>query len=526
MKPFDKELVTGSILRSVWKLSWPAVAMYLINGSAGFIDHVLVGQFVESPDNAANAAMGVAWQLFLVVIVFIASLFNGMGVLVAQYAGRENREMLSRVVYHTFLVSLYAQLFLVAPVGYFLSPYLLEFFTNDPNVQFYALPYMQVLFTCSAALFLNFMLNGAMQSSGDAKTPLILSAMNSVLNLTLTAGLITGFGPFPMLGALGAAVGTVIAPIPGVLFALYLIASGRMIITVPSKLTFFPDWHIIWDVARIGIPTGIQAVLLNLGGAFLLYYVDKLPHGAAAQAAYVICYSQWFALITWASFGIRMASSTLIGQNISAGDTARGKRAVNVAAGLGLVWAGIFGLVFFFAPHYLMALFNADEGPVLPYGVWLLRVLAFSGIFLITTLAYTGGLQGAGDTKKPMWIALITQIGVLLGICEISTRIMAWLQPMSLPLFASRLIAGAAATWTDAAGLLGLELVYTVFLGSGLAIWLAILASHGLRLVMSYYFFAIGDWTSIVREDTQEELAERLADELAEDAAEEQPGSA
>lgn len=58
MKPFDEELVSGSIMRSVGKLSWPLVLLNRVNGVHGLIDHVLVGRYVQSPDSAVNAAIG------------------------------------------------------------------------------------------------------------------------------------------------------------------------------------------------------------------------------------------------------------------------------------------------------------------------------------------------------------------------------------------------------------------------------------------------------------------------------------
>ena len=56
----------------------------IVGGLQGIVDHVLVGNLVGYQ---ANAAIGVSWQIFLVVIVFISSLFTGMSVLVARFAG-------------------------------------------------------------------------------------------------------------------------------------------------------------------------------------------------------------------------------------------------------------------------------------------------------------------------------------------------------------------------------------------------------------------------------------------------------
>ena len=85
----------------------------------GIVDHVLVGHLVGFK---GNAAIGVAWQIFLVVIAFISSLFIGMGVLVARFAGADDQEKVDRMVYQAFLTAVAISLLVMAPIGYFASP--------------------------------------------------------------------------------------------------------------------------------------------------------------------------------------------------------------------------------------------------------------------------------------------------------------------------------------------------------------------------------------------------------------------
>ncbi len=434
MKSFDHELVSGSVFRSVWKLAWPVIMLNLMNGVHGFVDHVLVGHFVASGDNAANAAIGVAWQVFLVVVVLIASLFHGMNVLVSRYAGRRDRENMSRVAYHSFLATVWIMLGVMAPLGYFMAPWLLGLAHADPEVRLHALPYIRILFTCGTPIFLMFMFTGAFQASGDVKTPLFLGALATVLNVCISAVLIPGVRPFdislpgmdwtvhvplhiPALGTSGAALGTVLAPLVSVIIAVSIIFRRKTLLQPPARFTLLPDFQVLRAVARIGIPAGIQGVALNIGGVALLSFIGSLEHGSAAQAAYTICYAQLFSLVTWTGLGLRSAASALMGQNIGAGDPSRGKAAVAMAAKLGFIWAVGVGLLFWFFPGWLLGLFGATDEPIYGYGQSLLHYLAFSGLVLVAAQALTGGIQGAGQTLLPMVIAMVTQVGVLLGIC-------------------------------------------------------------------------------------------------------------
>ena len=122
-KTFDRSIVEGPIPRAVWKLAWPTMLQNAIGGLQGIVDHAMVGHYVGF---TGNAAIGISWQIFLVVMVFIGSLFTGMGVLVARFAGANSPEKVNRTVYQAFLTAAALSVGALAPVGYFLAPPLLE----------------------------------------------------------------------------------------------------------------------------------------------------------------------------------------------------------------------------------------------------------------------------------------------------------------------------------------------------------------------------------------------------------------
>src|SRR5690606_39424782 len=119
-----------------------------------------------------NAAIGVSWQIWVVVIVFISSLFTGVGVLVARFAGADEPEQVNRTVYQAFLTSVLLVVGVMAPVGYFASPFLLDRVEATPDVQTEALPYLRIMFVFSFGMLLFFMLGGALRSAGGGQTPL------------------------------------------------------------------------------------------------------------------------------------------------------------------------------------------------------------------------------------------------------------------------------------------------------------------------------------------------------------------
>src|SRR2546423_2899961 len=205
---YDRSIVEGPLQQAVWKIAWPTMLTNAIGGLQGIVDHVLVGNLVGYK---ANAAIGVSWQIFLVVIVFISSLFTGMSVLVARFAGAGDAEKVDRVVYQAFLTAIGISLGIMAPLGYFATPWLLDLVNAAPAVKAEALPFLRIMFAFSSGMLIFFMLSGALRSAGDARTPMTLGFVLTVLNMAFNILFIRGFGPIPAFRTAGAAMGTCIA---------------------------------------------------------------------------------------------------------------------------------------------------------------------------------------------------------------------------------------------------------------------------------------------------------------------------
>src|SRR2546430_12686395 len=194
---YDRSIVEGPLQAAVWKISWPTLLTNAIGGLQGMVDHVLVGNLVGYK---ANAAIGVSWQIFLVVIVFISSLFTGMSVLVARFAGAGEPEKVDRVVYQAFLTAIGISIGILAPVGYLAAPFLLDLVNAAPEVKTEALPFLRIMFGLSNGMMIFFMLSGALRSAGDAHTPMLHSITMTVPYLVLNIVLIHRRRPIPAIG--------------------------------------------------------------------------------------------------------------------------------------------------------------------------------------------------------------------------------------------------------------------------------------------------------------------------------------
>ncbi len=445
---FDRSLVEGPIGSAVWRLAWPTMLQNIIAGVQGIIDHIMVGHYVGY---TGNAAIGVSWQIVIIVIVFISSLFTGMAVLVSRFAGANEPEKVNRVVYQAFLTAVGLSL-IMAAVGYVASPALLNIVKAAPEVQHQALPFLRTMFLGIFGMMMFFMLSGAFRAAGDAQTPLRLGAALTVLTIAFNVILI------PRLGTVGAAYGTIASSTLVAAYGVWKLFAPGSVIHFHQGMDLSPDLTIIRSLFRFGLPTGVQGIAMNVAGVLLLRFIGSLEHSAAAQAAYAVCYTELFSLITWTSVGLLGASATIAGQNLGAHKPDRAMRGVAVASRFGLCVAAVVGAMFLLIPNQLLGIFGMTEPLVTTIGSQLLRYLSVSGFFITIALSYTGGLQGTGDTRSPLYISIVSQIVVPIGMCAFlqSTR---GLHPSD--------------------------------------IWLAIVLGHFTRAVLSVLRFRQGQWRHI-----------------------------
>jgi putative MATE family efflux protein len=410
VRKYDRSIVEGPIGPAVWRFAWPTRLQNIIAGLQGIIDHAMVGHFVGFQ---ANSAIGVSWQIIVVVIVFISSLFTGMAVLVARFAGANQPDRVNRVVYQAFLTA-FGLSVLMAGVGYVAAPALLDVVNAAPEVQREALPFLRTMFMGIVGLTMFFMLGAAFRAAGDPRTPLRLGAAMTVLTIAFNLILI------PAFGTIGAAFGTVASSTGVSLYGLWLLTRPESLVHFEPGASRRPDFGIIRALFRFGLPTGVQGIAMNVGGVLLLRFIGSLEQSAAAQAAYAVAYTELFSLITWTSTGLMGAAATIAGQNLGAGNPERALAGVRVASRIGVGVAAIMGLLFVTIPHYLLAIFGmADDPVVVAIGSELLLFLSVSGFFITVALSYTGGLQGTGDTRSPLYISVVSQVIVPLGLCTI-----------------------------------------------------------------------------------------------------------
>jgi putative MATE family efflux protein len=358
-----------------------------------------------------------------------------------------------RAASQAFLLAVVLSVGVLAPIGYFAAPWLLGLVNATPAVLEESLPFLRIMFVFGFGMMLFFMLGGALRSAGDSKTPLKLGLAVTVGNILFNVLFIRGFGPVPAFGTRGAAMGTVLSSGIVGAYAIWNLFSGAWVIDFRG-VSWKPDWEIIRALFRFGLPTGLQGIAMNVAGVMLLRFIGATSMSAEAQAAYAVGYSQLFSLVTWTSVGLMGAAAAIAGQNLGANQPERSTQ----AARMGLVIAVVVGTLFLTIPGALLGLFGLTQPDTVRIGTELLAYLSVSGLFITVALTFTGGLQGTGDTRSPLFITLVSQFALPIGML--------------------------AALQTTR------QLVPS-------DIWLAIVLGHALRCALSVWRFEQGKWKTI-----------------------------
>jgi putative MATE family efflux protein len=396
------------LLGVVGNLAYPMVLANLLQATVGIVDIWMVSRL----GTQATAAVGLSRQLIMIVIISIAGLAVGTRTMVAQFTGARRPDMVTRVsvqsILLTFLVSL-----AISVIGALLGPLLLVVVGAGPQITALGTPYIQVFFALCTFMIFNFMFNAMLQGAGDMKTPLAIMALINVIHVFFNYVFIYGVGPFPEMGVTGAALGTMTSRFVGTAIGLGVLFSGRFAVKISPRASFRPDWDLMRRLLRIGIPVAGQNVVRTSANLGFLWVVTNSAAAGFERQANVAAYSigiQSEAFSFMPALALAVVATTLVGQAKGAGDSAEAERRGWVVGLIGVVAMSVVGAILFvFAPQ-IIAIFNeAGDEFVTQAGIAYLRINALVEPALALAIVMRGGLDGAGDTRPPLYYTILSQ---------------------------------------------------------------------------------------------------------------------
>jgi len=380
-------------------LSVPIIFANLLQTAYQLTDTFWVGRLGAE----AVAAVSISFPVIFLLVSLGGGLAMAGTILIAQFKGKQNEVMTNHIAAQTLLMVVFISLIL-AVIGYSLAPWLVNLMGAEESVTSQAVSYMRISFIGVVFMFTFFVYQSLMRGVGDVKTPMYIVLGTVLLNLILDPLFIFGYKFIPAFGVGGAAVASIATEGLSALIGVILLFKGKYSIHTKWQ-DFKPDFSLIKKMFRLGFPTSIEQSVRALGMNFMTFLV--VGFGTVAIVAYGIG-GRILSFIIIPAFGLSIATSTLVGQNIGAGKIERAEEVIRKGAVISFVSLSIVGVIMFLTADFLAALFVPGETEAILASAFFIRIISLSFGFIGLQLIYNGAFRGAGDTFIAMILSIIS----------------------------------------------------------------------------------------------------------------------
>lgn len=401
-------------IMAVLTLSLPAIIEQIMITMVQYVDTAMVG----SLGSTATAAVGVTASTTWLINGIMTAASVGFSVQVAQLVGAKEHKSAKRVVAQSIK---FTAIFgcIIGAIAFSISPYLPLWFGAEEELAFLATSYFRIIALSVPFNLCSLMLGGAIRCSGDTKTPMFLNLMINVLNVLFNflfiypTRQISLFGlEFTMIGAgmgvAGAALGSTLALVLISISFIIVLFKKESPIKIEKETSFKFSPECLKTALRIGLPVAFERGLLCVAQITITTVITAL--GTVAIAAnYVAVTAE--SLSYMPAYGIATAGTTMVGQSIGAKRYDLAKRFSRITTYLGIAIMTFGGFLLYVLAPNLIGIFSS-EVEVITLGTEIIRIVAFAQPFFAMAIVITGVLRGAGDTKAPFVISLITMWGV------------------------------------------------------------------------------------------------------------------
>jgi putative MATE family efflux protein len=400
--PTDRQklFLEGKIGTALTRLAIPIILGNLLQTGYQLTDAFWVGRLGA----AAVAAVSVSFPFMFLVIALGAGLAMAGATLSAQYMGAGRQDMVNHVAAQTMMMVAITSVILGA-VGYLLTPSLLTLLGVAADVYDGALGFMRVSFIGIIFVFLYAMFQALMRGVGQTRVPLLIVLGTVALNFVLDPLFIFGWGPLPRQGVVGAAIATLITQALAAALGMIIFLRGRHGIQL-SWRGLRPDWPYLKRAFFLGFPGSVELSTRGLGLMVMSFLVASF--GTLTLAAYGVG-SNVLQVVTIPAMGLSQAVSTLVGQNIGAGNIARAARISALGTLAGFLILTLVGLVAYAFASAIVAFFVPEDADVIAEGGRFIRIMCLAWGGMGVQLCIVSAFRASGNMLIAMVIALVSQ---------------------------------------------------------------------------------------------------------------------
>jgi len=381
-------MVSGSIDRAILHLGAPAALAALLQAGFLVVDTFWLGRVGAVAIAAASTAGFVMW----LAQTLGEGAANGSGAVLANAVGAGDDPAVRRAASAGQALAVWGSA-LVSSVGLASAHAVFVFMGTAGDVSLAGHRYLWVILLGMPAYFVFTWLSAAFRATGDAQTPLKLLTIAAVVNLLIDPVLIFGLGPAPALGVTGAALATVAAWLVSAAWGWVLL--GRMGLRPMVRDLMRPPHSETWKALKVGVPLGLE------GAFFSVIFLTKVTTDFGTPAVAALGVGHKLELLNYfVCAGMGAAATTLVGQNLGAGNPARAARATWRTLFLTCLPVGAVTLVLVSYPDQAVAVFNADP-EVVSAGTTYVLLASLSQLFMAFEVVCLSAFAGAQWTAVP-----------------------------------------------------------------------------------------------------------------------------
>ncbi len=393
----EKDFTRISLGKAIFLLAVPMVLEMVMESVFAIADILFVARLGAD----AIATVGITESIMTLIYAIGFGLSIATTAIVSRRIGEHNPENASTSAFQAILAGVVISALIAVP-GIIFARDLLRLMGASPSVIENGFRYPMIMLGGNSVIMLLFIMNAVFRSSGDAAISLRVMVLANILNVILDPCLIFGWGPFPELGVMGAAIATNIGRGLAVAYQFYLLFAGSHRIRLRMR-HLKVSLDIIIKLLKLSIGGIFQNLIATSSWIFMVRIITGF--GTEAVAGYFIGIRILiFTLLP--SWGLANAAGTLVGQNLGAKQPERAERAVMAAAWFNMILLGIFSVIFILKPGYFIQLFTSDPA-VVEAGITCLRTISFGYVLYALGMVMTQAFNGAGDTRTPTLINLV-----------------------------------------------------------------------------------------------------------------------
>ena len=392
-------LTEGKILKPLLLFALPIFAGQLLKVLYHSVDSIVIGNFVGTD---ALAAVTASSPIANTLAGFFNGLSAGATVLFSQRFGAGELNKLDRAIHTTMLFSVIFGA-VMAAAGILLTKTLLQLVACPPAVYEQALLYLRIYLVGILFTSMYNISASVLRSVGNSRSPFVYLLISSILNIILDVLFVAAFE----MGVVGVAVATVLAQVVSVILCV------RKMTMLPEPYRFRPkkmklDGTILKQVARLGLPAGVQSSVVSIAMIFVQRYINEFGPASIAGIGAGMRIDQ-FAGMPCQALGLAM--TTYIGQNVGAGRYDRTHKGIGIGFAAVIIQIVALGVpMYIFAPQ-LARIFGSDPA-VIDVCTLFLRTILPLYLFMGLNGLMGGIVRGYGYSIFAMAATLVGMVGI------------------------------------------------------------------------------------------------------------------